>query len=129
MCHALSQHDSANGECMSTRMCVCIAGDRYEGEWQDGKEHGAGTAVAADGSSFYGTWQNGKRHGEGVSSLDRLLQTCWCSLLQRVHYLHAVLLTGLTGSGAGRGVACLMLPMALLGIAKLPCEHLRKVLS
>ena len=45
----------------------CAVGDRHEGEWQDGKQHGAGTAVAADGSSFYGTWQNGKRHGEGVS--------------------------------------------------------------
>ncbi len=44
-----------------------VAGDRYEGEWEDGKEHGAGTAVASDGSSFFGTWVHGKRHGEGVS--------------------------------------------------------------
>lgn len=41
-------------------------GERYEGEWEDGQEHGAGTAVASDGSCFFGTWQRGKRHGEGV---------------------------------------------------------------
>ena len=44
-----------------------VAGDLYEGEWEVGKEHGAGTAVASDGSSFFGTWVHGKRHGEGVS--------------------------------------------------------------
>lgn len=56
----------------------CIAGDRHEGEWQDGKEHGPGTAVAADGSSFYGSWQMGKRHGEGVSIFHSRLLTAVC---------------------------------------------------
>ena len=52
-----------------------IAGDRYEGEWEDGKEHGAGTAVASDGSSFFGTWVHGKRHGEGVSPCTNCLHS------------------------------------------------------
>ncbi len=52
-----------------------VAGDRYEGEWEDGKEHGAGTAVASDGSSFFGTWVHGKRHGEGVSPCTNCLHS------------------------------------------------------
>ena len=44
----------------------CAAGDRYEGEWADGREHGVGTAIGVDGSRFYGSWQAGKLHGKGV---------------------------------------------------------------
>jgi hypothetical protein len=42
------------------------AGDRYEGEWREGREDGMGTAIGADGSRFYGAWQAGKLHGKGV---------------------------------------------------------------
>ena len=49
-------------------MPLGCTGDRYEGEWQHGKESGTGTAQAPDGSTFYGYWVDGKRHGEGVSS-------------------------------------------------------------
>ena len=49
------------------------SGERYEGDWEDGKEHGAGTAVSADGSSFFGTWVHGKRHGEGVGPVSACL--------------------------------------------------------
>ena len=43
-----------------------VTGVRYEGEWRDGREHGAGTLVETDGSTFYGFWADGCRHGEGV---------------------------------------------------------------
>ena len=49
---------------------IGFTGDRYEGEWQHGKESGTGTAQAPDGSTFYGYWVDGKRHGEGVSSFE-----------------------------------------------------------
>ena len=52
--------------------CPGFTGDRYEGEWQHGKESGTGTAQAPDGSTFYGYWVDGKRHGEGVSSLNEM---------------------------------------------------------
>lgn len=42
------------------------AGDRYEGEWRHGLEHGIGTFLAADGSAYYGNWSEGKLHGKGV---------------------------------------------------------------
>lgn len=47
----------------------CTAGQRHEGEWLGGQEHGPGTSMAPDGSSFYGFWEHGKRHGEGVQPL------------------------------------------------------------
>lgn len=47
----------------------CAAGDRYEGEWADGREDGVGTAIGVDGSRFYGSWQAGKLHGKGVRSV------------------------------------------------------------
>ena len=43
------------------------AGDKYEGEWKNGRENGVGTSMAADGSTFYGFWLDGLMHGEGVS--------------------------------------------------------------
>ena len=55
-------------------VCPGFTGDRYEGEWQHGKESGTGTAQAPDGSTFYGYWVDGKRHGEGVSSLSEMAE-------------------------------------------------------
>ena len=45
---------------------LLCAGERYEGEWQRGREEGVGTFVAPDGSTFYGSWRGGQMHGEGV---------------------------------------------------------------
>ena len=47
---------------------VLATGDKYEGEWRDGRENGVGTSMAADGSTFYGFWLDGLMHGEGVST-------------------------------------------------------------
>lgn len=60
------------------------AGDRYEGEWADGKEDGMGTAIGRDGSRFYGSWQAGKLHGKGVRNprdACRLLLYALCSFI------------------------------------------------
>lgn len=40
-------------------------GDIYQGEWQEGREHGRGLRVWALGR-YDGEWREGKRHGRGV---------------------------------------------------------------
>lgn len=47
----------------------CAAGDRYEGEWENGRESGVGTLISSDGNTFYGFWSEGRMHGEGVGIL------------------------------------------------------------
>ncbi len=46
--------------------CTYANGSAYEGEWQNGKEHGKGTYTYPDGSVYEGEWQNGKEHGQGT---------------------------------------------------------------
>ena len=41
-------------------------GERYDGEWLDGKEHGRAEFSWPDTSFYDGLWQNGVRHGFGV---------------------------------------------------------------
>ena len=41
-------------------------GDKYEGEWKDGKFHGKGNYFYGNGSTFTGVYKHGKKHGEGV---------------------------------------------------------------
>mgnify|MGYP001131685251 CR=1 FL=1 len=38
-------------------------GDRYEGEWKNGKMHGKGVYVYANGDRYDGEWSEDKRHG------------------------------------------------------------------
>ena len=35
-------------------------GEKYVGEWKDGKEHGQGTKTHSDGKIEKGIWENGK---------------------------------------------------------------------
>ncbi|MCO5574424.1 hypothetical protein L7F22_028209, partial [Adiantum nelumboides] len=46
------------------------SGDRYEGQWRNGKKEGQGTFwVAVDGkykASYRGAWKGGKWHGKGT---------------------------------------------------------------
>jgi hypothetical protein len=37
-----------------------VDGERYEGEFRDGKKHGSGVYTFADGTSVEGTWVNGQ---------------------------------------------------------------------
>ena len=42
------------------------AGDKYVGEYKDGKYHGQGTTTYADGDKYVGEYQDNKRHGQGT---------------------------------------------------------------
>jgi hypothetical protein len=41
-------------------------GDRYEGQWKDGKRDGQGTCTHANRDRYKGKWVDGKRHGKGT---------------------------------------------------------------
>ncbi len=41
-------------------------GDKYIGEWQNGKKNGQGTYVWADGTKYIGEWKNDKQSGKGA---------------------------------------------------------------
>jgi hypothetical protein len=46
-------------------MFVWHFGDRYEGEYRNGKPNGKGTYTWKDGSKYEGEWRHGKKHGKG----------------------------------------------------------------
>ena len=41
-------------------------GDKYVGEWKNGKKHGQGTQTFPDGSKYVGEWKDGLLHGQGT---------------------------------------------------------------
>lgn len=41
-------------------------GDRYEGEWKDGRMHGKGAYHYSNGDKYEGEWKEDKRHGKGT---------------------------------------------------------------
>ena len=41
-------------------------GNKYVGEWMDGKRHGQGTYTYANGDKYVGNYQDGKKHGQGT---------------------------------------------------------------
>ena len=41
-------------------------GDKYVGEWKDGKIHGKGTMKWSNGDKYVGEWKKGEMHGEGT---------------------------------------------------------------
>ncbi len=43
-------------------------GHRYVGEFKNGKPHGQGTYTFPDGEKFVGEFKNGKRHGQGTTT-------------------------------------------------------------
>ena len=44
-------------------------GDKYIGEWKDGKRHGQGTYTLAKGDKYIGEYKDGKLHGQGTFAL------------------------------------------------------------
>ena len=44
-------------------------GDKYVGEWKDGKGHGQGTYTYASGDKYVGEHKDGKKHGQGTYTL------------------------------------------------------------
>jgi len=43
-------------------------GDKYEGEWRDGKPNGQGIQTFASGEKYTGAWKDGKYEGQGTIS-------------------------------------------------------------
>jgi len=41
-------------------------GAQYVGEWRDGKQHGQATYTYANGAQYVGEWRNNKQHGQGT---------------------------------------------------------------
>lgn len=51
----------------SGRKTVAFAnGNKYEGDWVNGKLHGKGTYTWADGRKYEGNWVNGNAQGKGI---------------------------------------------------------------
>ncbi len=46
-------------------------GEKYDGGWKDGKEHGQGEYTSADGQKYDGEWKDGEQNGKGVHTLSR----------------------------------------------------------
>ena len=41
-------------------------GNKYDGEFWDGKKHGRGVYLSVDGDQYEGEFRDGKRHGRGL---------------------------------------------------------------
>jgi len=41
-------------------------GHKFEGEWNDGEQHGRGTFTWSDGRKYTGMFKNGKPYGKGT---------------------------------------------------------------
>ena len=44
------------------------SGNKYVGEWKDGKQHGQGTVTWASGEKYVGEYKDGKQHGQGTET-------------------------------------------------------------
>ena len=44
-------------------------GDKYIGQWREGKQHGTGKLIYANGDIFEGKWNNDRIHGSGIEKL------------------------------------------------------------
>ncbi len=47
-------------------VCTWTDGERYEGEFRDGKQHDYGVDAFVDGDWYDGEWHDGEQHGRGV---------------------------------------------------------------
>ena len=56
------------GDQMTWTACsyTWASGEKYVGEWKDGKRNGYGTYTFADGNKYVGEYKEGGRHGQGT---------------------------------------------------------------
>ncbi len=79
-------------------------GDRYEGEWKEGKFHGKGKYFYSNGATFSGTYLQGKKHGEGifVDAKGKDFEGVWENG-KRIEKTNTVLKKWLLGKWEGKG--------------------------
>ena len=59
--------DCIAGDCYSGFGMITLAnGDKYLGDWKNGRKHGWGTYTYSNGQKYVGDWEKDKRHGEGT---------------------------------------------------------------
>ncbi len=62
-----TQTGCIEGDCINGKGTYLFAnGDKYVGEWRDGKEHGQGTKIYPGGAKYVGEFRNGSIHGLGT---------------------------------------------------------------
>ncbi len=79
-------------------------GERYEGEFKNGKFNGKGTYYYKDGATFIGTYLNGKKHGEGVyiNANGKRFEGTWENG-KRVEKTNSIYKNWLVGKWEGKG--------------------------
>ena len=61
-----SSSSATNNYADGQRTITYDNGDKYEGEYKDGKRHGQGTYTFPDGKKYVGGWKDSKYHGQGT---------------------------------------------------------------
>ncbi len=60
--------DECNGEVAFGSGGGTRVGNKYSGEWKDGRLHGQGIYVWASGTKYVGEFKDGKTHGQGIKT-------------------------------------------------------------
>ncbi len=64
-CASVPRCDS--GDCQNGKGSATYSdGNKYVGEWKDGKRNGKGKYTFANGNNYDGEWKNNKYHGKGT---------------------------------------------------------------
>jgi hypothetical protein len=66
-CATSITYQCIEGDCVNGQGTYTSSnGDKYVGEYKDGKKHGQGTFTFADGAKYVGQFKDGKRNGQGT---------------------------------------------------------------
>ena len=71
-----------------------VQGDRYDGEWREGKQHGRGQKRMANGDTYIGHWASGPANGWGRKSFSNgdAQEGCYkVGFLDSLHLCHSLL--------------------------------------
>ncbi len=66
-CPGVSFGDCVEGDCSNGQgVLVYPSGDKYVGQFRDGKMEGQGTLMSSDGAKYVGAFKNNMLNGQGV---------------------------------------------------------------